>query len=141
MTKIVPGTIFVLVCLSIGSAVQCHAGKEMRLVDSANLKRHVFKLAQELSPRDYEHIANLDRAADYIKSQFAAAGDRISEQPFHIEEWNQRNQKVRRGPYRNIIASFGPSEGARLIVGAHYDAYGPYPAADDNASGVAVLLE
>jgi Zn-dependent M28 family amino/carboxypeptidase len=36
---------------------------------------------------------------------------------------------------------FGPEAGERLVVGAHYDAFGPYPAADDNASGVAGLIE
>ena len=28
-----------------------------------------------------------------------------------------------------------------MVVGAHYDAFKEYPGADDNASGVAVLLE
>jgi Zn-dependent M28 family amino/carboxypeptidase len=31
--------------------------------------------------------------------------------------------------------------GARIVVGAHYDTAGPHPGADDNASGVAGLLE
>lgn len=59
-------------------------------------------------------------------------------------------------PYRNVIARFGPREGPLLVIGAHYDShadvgvasgeqtYSPTthtPGADDNASGVAVLLE
>ena len=43
--------------------------------------------------------------------------------------------------YRNIIASFGPPDAERLIVGAHYDVCGDQPGADDNASAVAGLLE
>jgi Zn-dependent M28 family amino/carboxypeptidase len=43
--------------------------------------------------------------------------------------------------YRNVIASYGPAEGERIVVGAHYDAFGSFPGADDNASGVAALLE
>jgi len=35
----------------------------------------------------------------------------------------------------------GPSTGERVVVGAHYDAFEALPGADDNASGVAVLLE
>ena len=44
-------------------------------------------------------------------------------------------------PYANLIARFGGTNSPRIIVGAHYDACGDIPGADDNASGVAVLLE
>jgi Zn-dependent M28 family amino/carboxypeptidase len=43
--------------------------------------------------------------------------------------------------YRNLVVSFGPRNGKRVIVGAHYDARDNTPGADDNASAVAVLLE
>ena len=45
--------------------------------------------------------------------------------------------------YRNIIATMEGSEQEMdwLLVGAHYDAAWGSPGADDNASGVAVLLE
>jgi Zn-dependent M28 family amino/carboxypeptidase len=43
--------------------------------------------------------------------------------------------------YHNVIASFGPEKGERIIVGAHYDTAGALPGADDNASGVAALIE
>jgi Zn-dependent M28 family amino/carboxypeptidase len=45
--------------------------------------------------------------------------------------------------YRNIIATMEGSEQKMdwLLVGAHYDAAWGSPGADDNASGVAVLLE
>lgn len=42
---------------------------------------------------------------------------------------------------RNVIASLGPETGDRIIVGAHYDTVPGTPGADDNASGVAGLLE
>ena len=40
-----------------------------------------------------------------------------------------------------MSASFGPLTAERVVIGAHYDGCEPFPAADDNASGVAVLLE
>jgi Zn-dependent M28 family amino/carboxypeptidase len=43
--------------------------------------------------------------------------------------------------YRNIVATLGPDSRDVVIVGAHYDAFGDLPGADDNASGVAGLLE
>jgi Zn-dependent M28 family amino/carboxypeptidase len=43
--------------------------------------------------------------------------------------------------YRNVIALFGPDTKERIVVGAHYDSAGVQPAADDNASGIAGLIE
>ena len=100
-------------------------------IDAARLEAHVQKLAGELCPRDAAHAANLDRAAAWIAAELEAAGARVSEQPFRAAE----------ATYRNVIGAFGPEGGARIVVGAHYDAAGPHPGADDNASGVAGLLE
>jgi len=45
------------------------------------------------------------------------------------------------GPYRNVVALPSGYDGAPLtLVGAHYDSVPRCPGADDNASGVAVLL-
>jgi peptidase M28-like protein len=100
-------------------------------VDPSRLKAHVQKLSVDLSPRDERHIENLDRTAEYIKGEFRRFSATVSEQPFRVEGRS----------FRNIIATFGPEAGQRIVVGAHYDAAGPYPGADDNASGVAGLIE
>ena len=50
---------------------------------------------------------------------------------------------------QNIVADYGPADGPLIIIGAHYDSASSYendqltytPGADDNASGVAGLLE
>lgn len=100
-------------------------------VDPARLEAHVRVLAEDFVPRDENHPENLDRAAAYIGREFEKAGGAVEEQVFEI-----------RGiPYRNVIARFGPDTKERIVVGAHYDAAGPYPGADDNASGVAGLIE
>jgi len=49
--------------------------------------------------------------------------------------------RVNQHDYQNVRATFGDSEGPRLIIGAHYDAHRDTPGADDNASGVAGLIE
>ena len=46
-----------------------------------------------------------------------------------------------RRDYKNIIASFGDRAKPVLVIGAHYDSCEKHPAADDNASGVAGLVE
>jgi Zn-dependent M28 family amino/carboxypeptidase len=100
-------------------------------VDAERLKAHVRALSETFSPRDHTRPDNLERAAAYIQDALARAGGRVESQPYRVEG----------RAYRNVIARFGPEEGERIIVGAHYDAESTTPGADDNASGVAGLLE
>ena len=99
--------------------------------DAERLRAHVEKLSGELSPRSFDQPENLDRAADYIRAELLRSSPRVSNQPVVFEHRS----------YRNVIASYGPAGGERIVVGAHYDAFGDFPGADDNASGVAALLE
>ena len=75
----------------------------------------------------------LDRAADYLAQTLGGHGYQVSEQCF---PYSGRS-------FRNIIATRTgrrhPEE--RVAVLAHYDTVAGTPGADDNASGVAVLLE
>ena len=73
----------------------------------------------------------LEAAGNYVLAEMRAAGATPEIQSFDV------NGTV----YRNFIARFGPTEGPLLVIGAHYDACGQTPGADDNASGVAALLE
>jgi Peptidase family M28 len=102
-----------------------------RTVEPSRLEAHVRKLSIELAPRDESHIENLDRVAAYIKDEFSQTGAPVSEQPYRVQGKS----------YRNVIAQFGPDSAERIVVGAHYDTAGPLPGADDNASGVAGLIE
>jgi Zn-dependent M28 family amino/carboxypeptidase len=98
---------------------------------AARLEAHVRALSERFVPRDYPNTANLDRAAAYIGSHLGRALAEVSEETFEV---NGRT-------YRNVVAAMGPDTPERIVVGAHYDAAGPFPAADDNASGVAGLIE
>ncbi|HTO09462.1 MAG TPA: M28 family peptidase [Myxococcota bacterium] len=99
--------------------------------DPARLEASVRMLAERFHPRDASHVANLDAAAAWIDAELAAAGGRVSEQT-----WVTDGET-----YRNVLARFGPESSERVVVGAHYDVCDPLPGADDNASGVAGLLE
>jgi Zn-dependent M28 family amino/carboxypeptidase len=102
-----------------------------RSAQPRRLEAHVRMLAVSLAPRDWSHPENLDQVAAYVAGELARAGVRVTEQVYEVTG--------RR--YRNVIASLGPDAGERIVVGAHYDAFGPFPGADDNASGVAGLIE
>ena len=88
-------------------------------------------LSEELGPRDVGHPENLDRVADYIHENFDPFAKTVKEQTYSAGDMT----------LRNVRALFGPNTDERIVVGAHYDVAGPYPGADDNASGVAGLLE
>ncbi len=95
------------------------------------LYQDVESLTSIVPPRNYQHIASLEKAAAYISGEFRKLGVEVTEQPFEVSGKT----------YKNIIASFGGPGEARVVVGAHYDVCGDQPGADDNASGVAGLLE
>lgn len=99
--------------------------------DTSKLQRHVEALVDNFSPRDWEHPKNLERAADYIREQLTSAGASVDVQTY----------KMMGKDYHNVIGLFGPPKTERVIVGAHYDAAEAFPGADDNASGLAALLE
>lgn len=99
--------------------------------DPDRLEVHVRTLAEDLVPRDADHPERLAPVADYIEAELAPHTDRLTDQPYTVDG----------ATVRNVIARFGPGAGARIVVGAHHDTAGPYPGADDNASGVAGLLE
>ncbi|UOQ77048.1 M28 family peptidase [Hymenobacter sp. 5516J-16] len=119
--------LLILVFLAAG-ALRAHGQTP---ADTAHLRRHLVALTTTPAPRNYLHEASLNQAADYIRRELAAAGARTSEQQYEVQG--------RR--YRNIVGYFGPAQGPRVVVGAHYDVCGEQPGADDNGTGVAALLE
>ncbi len=99
--------------------------------DANRLKQYVITLSRDLAPRDAGHPENLDRVASYIREQFERYSPNTEEQTYTADYFS----------VRNVRAFFGPRTDERIVIGAHYDVAGPYPGADDNASGVAGLLE
>lgn len=102
-----------------------------RTADPRRLEGHVRMLSEEFHPRNYRELENLRRTADYIADVMEGKGAVVSRQHFEVEGQ----------PYQNVSGVFGGGKGRKLVVGAHYDTYDLSPGADDNASGVAGLLE
>lgn len=95
------------------------------------LKGHVYRLSHEIGDRDaFEHYQQLEEAASYIMQQLEASGYTVESQGYHLE-----GRVV-----RNLIAAKRGEALDEVVVGAHYDSCFN-PGADDNASGVAALLE
>jgi Zn-dependent M28 family amino/carboxypeptidase len=125
-----------LIILLVGGAlitaqpVFTSAGKDSGQTQPQELQRIVGFLTNRELHRSFPRTVDLDVTANYIKHEFEQSGARVSEQTFQVDEET----------YRNVIASFGPENAEQIIVGAHYDAYGSLPGADDNASGTAGLI-
>jgi len=100
-------------------------------VDPAQLRKHVEFISKDCFPRDHLNVENLDRVAAYIREAFTSAATEVTDQCYEIEGRT----------YCNVIARFGPATKEIIVVGAHYDAWEELPGADDNASGVAGLIE
>lgn len=99
---------------------------------SPSLLAHLQALARERHP--ISSPGALRATAEYLLDQFRALGLAVETHAFRAPG----------GTYQNVVATLpagGLSPGPPLIVAAHYDTVMGSPGADDNASGVAVLLE
>ena len=106
----------------------------MTLTD--RLRAHLLALIGDRHP--VSSPATLRQAEHYLVGQFQHLGLEVSSHPFDAFG----------GTYRNVIATLPASsradrqEGAPpVIIAAHYDTVPGSPGADDNASGLAVILE
>jgi len=98
------------------------------------IRRHVDMLAGVIGERNVlNHQGALEAAARYIEDTFRACGHTPVAQPFEAAG----------RPVRNIFAELrGERRPDKIwIIGAHYDSVDGSPAADDNASGIAAVLE
>jgi len=99
--------------------------------DTNLIKSHLTILTKTNQFRTFDHIDQLNKTADYIKSVFSKYADSVS-----IQEYQTDGRT-----YKNVICSFGTVNPKRIIVGAHYDVCGKQEGADDNATGITGLLE
>ncbi len=134
---VVPGLILLYCLIGIGltGPIVVTPGKlELELdLSPERLEADVRMLSETIGPRGWRHPENLRRASEWIAAELRAGGLRVEFQEYAVDG----------ATYRNVVA-FQPGTDASkrsVVVGAHYDAYAEFPGADDNASGVAVLLE
>ena len=99
-------------------------------------------LAREIGPRHGTSDAYRE-AADWVEQRFTELGYTVTRQQVDVPAGTSWEIPVPAGRTPNIIASpprFDDSADHR-IVGAHLDTVPQAPGAEDNASGVAVMLE
>lgn len=150
-------------CISLGSCAKLFSPSgsgEIPDTDQTemHLKAHVFHLADTIGERNAYHPGTMERSAHYIEKTLTDMGYTVTRQAVDIPP-SEEFGSVKDGTVYNLIATKkGTSPHPKtLIVGAHYDTkvgmdnwhdHGPArpartgtPGANDNASGVAALLE
>lgn len=106
--------------------------KQLRIL-RRKLHRHVLVLSDEIGPRNLTHYSCLNKAAEYIADEMRSAHGNFSSEDYLCNKKHVSNlifEKRGRDIPDNI-----------LLIGAHYDTVMESPGADDNATGIAALLE
>ena len=102
----------------------------MREPDKTLLQTHLRKIVGERTAHLSD--AHLVEVFRYVKESLETYGYAVELDPFTFQSET----------FENIIArKNGMKSDARIIVGAHFDSVPGSPGADDNASGVSVMLE
>lgn len=99
-------------------------------------------LAGRIGPREATSTAFAE-AVDAVQREFERYGYDVTRQRFQVPAGVSWGVPVEAGSSANVVAAprgFDPTRPHRL-VGAHLDTVPQAPGAEDNASGVAVLLE
>jgi hypothetical protein len=97
--------------------------------------KHIEALSETIGPRE-AGTSNEVKAAQYIEAAFKGQGYQTSQQPFTFTADDGTTQYS-----ANVIAVKTGQSTKEIIVGAHYDSVPIGKGTDDNASGVAVMLE
>ena len=104
---------------------------------SSHLEEIVGYLAGTIGPRPYSRPELLERVRDYIAGKLSETG---------LDVWFQGLTYDKRRYWNVLAAKQNPfvdpiKQNRLLVIGAHYDTVYGSPGADDNASGIAGLLE
>jgi len=113
------------------------------------LENHVRQLSETIGERNLMNYTGLERAADYIVARFQAYGYNVDIQEYTVPAKALRSywdvSGYEKQVYKNITAELKGTDKSDeiIVVGAHYDSVpvSGCKAANDNASGVAAILE
>lgn len=98
-----------------------------------NLKKHVTTLSEEIGPRHINKPHALHKAANYISHEWEAMGYKVEPQVFSAMGVRCINL---------IVEHPGTHEdAATIVITANYDTVKDCPGANNNATGIASLLE
>jgi hypothetical protein len=110
--------------------------------DNERAMRTVRTLSLRVGPREATSDA-FARSANWVEFRLKEYGYNVSRQRFKVPAGNSWGVDVPAGTSANVIADpigFHPTR-PHIIIGAHLDTVPQAPGAEDNASGISVMLE
>ena len=110
--------------------------------DPAEAFATVEQLAAQIGPREAASAA-FDEAVVFAISRFESFGYEVTTMPVPVPAGDSWGVPVAAGTSENVIADppgFDPGR-PHVVIGAHLDTVAVAPGAEDNGSGVAVMLE
>lgn len=111
-------------------------------MDARAALRDIGHLASEIGPREATS-RNFAKAAAFVERRFERLGYDVRRTKVRVPAGNSWGTPVRRGTSVNVIAEpqdFDASE-PHVVIAAHLDTVPVAPGAEDNASGIAVMLQ
>jgi Zn-dependent M28 family amino/carboxypeptidase len=102
---------------------------------AARLEATVRRLSGEIGERHFRRAHALDSALSFIREELTRAQIAATDHSFEVSGRQFTNVEVL------VPSRSGAAERGCIVVGAHYDTVPGTPGADDNATGVAALLE
>ncbi len=106
---------------------------EKQTVSTERLRRHVQMLAGDIGERNVWRPQALRRAEEYIRSVWTGQGRTVAAQTYTLDNETWANLEIV-FPGTDLASQI-------VLVGAHYDSVRGSPGANDNATGVAAVLE
>lgn len=97
------------------------------------LKQHVVTLADTIGERHHLNYTPLQDAGDYIEDELSKLGYNVKCQEYKMDGKIYRNFEA------ELLGARIPDE--ILVAGAHYDSVVGSPGANDNATGIAAVIE
>lgn len=125
-------TIILALIISVSLQSSCWADREsIRYSDIVRIERDIRIITKTKESRNYQNIETLNFVAEYVFKELEKTCDTVYYQTYMVNGIE----------YKNVIGTIGLKKQERIVIGAHYDVAGDQEGADDNASGIAGLLE
>jgi Zn-dependent M28 family amino/carboxypeptidase len=127
------GIILALLLSGIAAPVPAADVTARATLSTERLRRHVQVLAGDIGERNIWRPQALRRAEEYIRSVWTAQGHAVTAHSYTVNH----------DAWSNLEIVFPGTDLASqiVLVGAHYDSVRGSPGANDNATGVAAVLE
>ncbi|MCO4782581.1 MAG: M28 family peptidase [Candidatus Cloacimonetes bacterium] len=133
------------ISMPMATGVPYKPGEEFSQVEK-RLKTTVSHLASKIGHRNVLNYKELQLSSQFIQSTFTSIGYDVNLERYNVVKrrgYDLYGVKKMKDilEVENVVAIKKGVNSKTLVIGAHYDSVIGSPGADDNATGVAVLLE